>query len=371
MKIGVLTLPFNNNYGGYLQAIALMETLRRLGHQPVIIYRRNNTASFLKRIKFFALGIRGVFNNKKKHPFWVDSEKVFRYRGKEMIPFAKKYLKDITPPIYSEEKLRGLAEEYDAFIVGSDQVWRPIYVPGIEDYFFQFLGASDKKRIAYAASFGNTSPEYTEDQIAICGELLKQFTAVSLREESGKEVFSKFNWNYSEAKVVLDPTLLINKEFYMTMLDNTSGVSKGKLFCYILDSNMDTEEIEKRIVENQRLTSSYILNKANWESRNYVMPSIQSWLDGFYTSEYVLTDSYHGTVFAIIFNKPFVVYANKRRGIDRFKSLLGFFHLEDKLVTDPSMIDQALLVPIDWQEVNRRLLDGREQSISFLKSSLA
>ena len=86
----------------------------------------------------------------------------------------------------------------------------------------------------------------------------------------------------------------------------------------IVENNSDTEEIERRIVDSQGFPPSYVIDKTKWETRNYVMPPIEVWLNGFASSEYILTDSYHGTVFAIIFNKPFVVYANKRRGVDRF-----------------------------------------------------
>lgn len=370
MKIGILTLPFNNNYGGYLQAIALTEILRKLGHHPVIINRRNNPVSFKSKIKIFALGIRGLINKKKPHPFFADSEKVFYRRGENMIPFAKKYLQNITQPIFSAQELCNYREEFDAFIVGSDQVWRPIYVPEVEDFFFRFLGSSNKKRIAYAASFGNTTPEYTDTQILECGELLKQFTAVSLREESGKDVMSNFKWNYPNTQIVLDPTLLMDRDYYIKMINNPTLNSTGKLFCYILDRNPVTDEAEKRIVGCQRLEPIYILDRTKWETRHYVMPSIQEWLYGFYTSDYILTDSYHGTVFSIIFNKPFVVYANKRRGIDRFETLLRYFNLENRLVMDLSDIDIALASPVDWSDVRSRLQTGREHSINFLKASL-
>lgn len=370
MKIGILTLPFNNNYGGYLQAIALSETLRTIGHHPVIINRRNNPISFKKKIKYFALGIRGLINKNKKHPFLTSSEKVFYHKGQKMIPFAKKYLKDLTPPIYSSQDLKKYSDEFDAFIVGSDQVWRPIYVPDIEDFFFRFLDNSHKKRIAYAASFGNSTPEFNNAQIIDCGELLKKFNAVSLREESGKDVISNFNWHYQDIKIVLDPTLLVEKEQYVKMIGNTTIDVKNKLFCYVLDSNEHTLEIERILGNIYCLTPVYLLDRTGWKKRKYVMPSIQDWLNGIYSSDFVFTDSYHGTVFSIIFNKPFVVYANKIRGIDRFKTLLHFFNLENRLITEPSQINKKIATAIDWKDVNDRLQRGREQSLDFLKSSL-
>lgn len=370
MKIGILTLPFNNNYGGYLQAIALMEVLRRLGHEPTLINRRRNPASLKKKLKVFALGVRGVIISGKKHPFFLDTEKNFYRKGKNMIPLADKYLRPKTAPIYSHEELLKYGNEFDAYIVGSDQVWRPIYVPDIKEFFFDFVKRPNAKIISYAASFGNSSPEYSMEEVSACRKLVKRFSTVTLREESGEHVFNNLGFKCDKVHIVLDPTMLLSKDFYMQMTE-AAQKGKGGLYCYVLDCNEKVTQIVDMVSKEKNLKPYYILDRNKWESKSYVMPSIEDWLYGFINADFVITDSFHGTVFSIIFNKPFVVCTNDRRGNERFKSLLSIFNLNNRLVSCLTDAVKIASIGINWKDVNEKLEQKKDFSTRILKESLS
>ncbi len=369
MKIGILTLPFNNNYGGYLQAIALMEVLKQLGHNPTIISRRRNKPSFKRKIHYFLLGIRGLLIPSKRQPFFLDNEKVFYHRGCKMIPFVDRYLQPRTPSLFSYSQIEQYGSQFDAYIVGSDQVWRPIYVPDIKEFFFSFVKEPDSRKIAYAASFGTNDPEFSEEDKEECKRLIKTFSAVSLREESGKTVFNKLGFSYDRISVVLDPTMLLPTDFYYSIM----GTCKSKsceLFCYILNNDEMINKLIKIVSSDMKVLPYYILDK-NWERKKYIMPSIEEWLCGIANAKFIVTDSYHGTVFSILFNKEFITIGNKRRGNDRFFSLLNKFGLLDRFVLDSKNFSDAYSKKINWKSVNNILANERVMSIQFLKNSLS
>lgn len=369
IRVGILTVPFNNNYGGFLQAYALMKVLKDLGCQPYIIMRRHNLIryglatktkiiikSFLKAFKYQNLHIL-------RHPF----ESHYFIQGKEMQRFVDNHIKPQTSYFYSWEKLRKkLKNRFDAIIVGSDQVWRSIYVPGIENYFFSFAKEWDIRKVAYAASFGTTRPEYTEKEIKSCGSLLKLFDSVSVRELGALQVFNKFNWNVEGVKIVLDPTLLLDKTDYESII-RPKRQDVSYLFAYVLDKTFEKEIAIQNICDSLHLDIKSI---ANIQKGNISLPSIEEWLEYVSEAQYTVTDSFHGMVFSIIFHTPFVVLVNKERGADRFESLLNMLDLKNRLCYDLSEIKEKILSPIDWGYVDFLLQKYRKESIEFLSNSI-
>ena len=199
--------------------------------------------------------------------------------------------------LYSTEELRSECENrFDAYIVGSDQVWRPIYVPNIENFFLDFTKGWNVCRIAYAASFGTITPEYTDVQKVRCGDLIKLFDAISLREQNGLEVFKRNNWNFKEKpSTVLDPTMLLSHDYYSSLIKNKTSESKGKIFTYILDSSEGKDQIIKEVSHCKKCKTVSLYN-----SKQQILPSIESWLASFRDSEFVITDSFHSQLSAII-----------------------------------------------------------------------
>lgn len=370
MRIGILTLPFNNNYGGYLQAFALIRFLKLEGHDVTLIYRKHNRRSFTIRFRHLAkamlLGILG----KPHKRFLMDQEVELREKGALIMPFVDKWIFPITKPLYSDRELRKIAKgKFDIVIVGSDQVWRPDYGPQISNYFFDFVDDSVRK-ISYAASFGSDNPKYTPKEKTICASLLSNFEAISVREESGISIINKWNLKSDVSpKVVLDPTMLLGVNSYLPFL-KPDLLSKGKIFCYVLDDSEIASEMIESVSRLQNIEAYHIIDVSKWKKEDYIMPSMESWLSGIYFSNIVITDSFHGTVFSILFNKPFIVYANVDRGLDRFDTLLKVFDLQSRIAKSKEDAIRISNEKINWKQVNLILENKRKESAQFLIDSI-
>lgn len=365
MKIAILTQPLWGNYGGILQNFALQRVLKRLGHKPYTIhyYKQSVTWRFLfEWIKYI---VKCVIRhpNRKYRPRSIRNFVLNRNNG--VAPFVSKHI-DITYPIKGVSKDMISKYNFDAYIVGSDQTWRPVYNWGDRLYYMylDFVEDNDSvKKIAYAASFGVDNWEYSQDQTNKCKELIKKFDAISVREVSGIALCR--DYLNVDAQHLLDPTLLLSADDYRSLIKDKDFGHQGDVCVYILGMTED----------KQRLINDFC-NKNNlcWYQvgallKNGDMPSIESWLAGFDKAKYVITDSFHGSVFSIIFNKPFVSIGNIARGMSRFKSLLEMFNLDNRLVSENDEL--KTITPPNWEAVNAILSEWQEKSINFLKTNLS
>lgn len=382
MKIAILTQPLGKNYGGVLQAYALQQLLQNWGHDTVILDRVDHYPS----CKLFIWRLASLFKclfykYVKKDPYIriispisLDyiTDKRLLYDYSELDLFISKHIIK-TKRIRRSNALRKylLNHGCDLVIVGSDQVWREDYSPCVTDYFGYFLKTKDKVRIiSYAASLGQDTLLISENKKHLCGRLLKGFNAVSVRENSAVTVIRNA-WGI-EPKLVLDPTLLLNKIYYERLIETQERADSNYIFSYILDEASEKMRIINEVSNILRLNVKQILLYPHNEQGNAgKLTSMSKWLSSILDSQFVVTDSYHGCVFAIIFNKPFVVIANKNRGIDRFKTLLGMVNLTNRLIYSISDITETLIKEsIDYAEVERIILENRRDSIKFLKSAL-
>lgn len=373
MKIGVLTLPLHNNFGGILQAYALQKVLRDLGHNAVLIDKSRYVSLGPWYIKYpiyikNAL-LKHILRQKVVVRPDVEINKTTRIIAQHTEPFIDKYIKRIYTRDFSNIK----KNKFDAFIIGSDQVWRPRYFgTRIENAYLDFAKEWDVKRIAYATSFGTDEWEYNDEQTANCAALLKKFNAVSVRESNAVKLCK--NKLCIEAQHLLDPTMLLTKEDYIELFKTAvTPRSEGNLFCYILDKGEKTNSIIDGISKDKVLSPFYVNSRyeepdAPLEER--IQQPVEKWLRAFYDAEFVITDSFHACVFSIIFNKPFIVYGNKERGMARLESLLKLFGLEDRLVSSTLDVNKVLQVPIDWERVNYIHKQKKEESLSFLRKNL-
>lgn len=369
MKIGILSYPLNNNYGCYLQAFALKSVLENWGHYVTYIHRRHTISfSFMYKVKFFIKNLLKIIIHFKKYPLFFNAhvyeDQYMMKQGKYMYPFFEKYINPHTEPLYSTKELKACCEgKFDVIVVGSDQVWRADLLKNIEDYYLVFLEDKDTKRIAYAASFGNCS-KYPNRKMNICGEGYATFDATSVREDDGVTLIKNWGWKGPTPCHVLDPTLLLDRYQYNKLLPKQK--QKDMLFCYILDTSERKERYMQMVSKYLDLKMLNILG--NRERDGFVFPSIETWLQGIRDSKYVVTDSFHGTVFSIIFNVPFSVIPNQKRGLSRFLSLLHMFGLEDRIVKENDL--SIVETPIDWNAVNQKLEERKAFSIEFLQKAL-
>lgn len=339
MKIAILTLPLHANYGGILQCYALQTVLEGMGHQVTVLNRRwpepNAQQRVVRRIASLAKCIVKKYLMGRKDIAlmspWAENYTIYKAEQRKLIEikrFVKEYI-HLTKPLRSSDELREYVEanEVDCIVVGSDQVWREIYGPCIEDYFLGFLPEGDKRvKVTYAASFGTADSPISEDHLKNCIPLAKRFSSISVREQSGMEIMKDIFG--LDTKLHLDPTLLLSAEQYKFPVKD---VEKGCLVSYILDETEDKIAISQEVSKALHLKNKKLRLDATSQD-DVVLPSIEEWLSSFANAEFVVTDSFHGCVFSIINHKPFIAIANKERGLERFTSLLGTFGLMDRLI---------------------------------------
>ena len=372
MRIAIVTLPLHTNYGGILQAYALQTVLEQLGHkvehlQPRVEFPKLHP-SWKMPLVYCKRTFSKFFCGEFKTPIFTHPHKWIR---KYTDAFIAKYINNnfISKEAWNETNVFS----YDAVVFGSDQVWRPRYAYPIERYFGSFLGDLSVKRVAYAASFGTGHNEYSVEQQSNCTKLLKDFTGVSVRENSAvgmcKSMFGV------EAKHVLDPTLLLSKDEYIKLIQDTPK-SKGNLAVYVLDESPEIADFIEGTARKLGLTPFRTNSKVedyNAPIIERLQPPLEQWLRSFYDAELVITDSFHACVFSIIFGKPFICIGNKGRGSARFESLLSMFGLEDRLVVsfdDFEARKENLMKEIDYGRVYAILEKKRQESMSFLQESL-
>lgn len=383
MKIGILTQPLSNNYGGILQAHALQTLLRSMGHEPEIINRQSAyppaslvARRFLSLIKCVIR--RYVLGNKNvniSNPFYENYtlDKGWTFDCSELSAFIDNEIRQ-SRPLRSSEAVAKYAkkQQFDCFIVGSDQVWREKYSSCITDYFLGFLPDDYKaKRIVYGASFG-TEHDPIPSKLDECVKLARQFDAISVREESGvrlmKEIFGL------DARLVLDPTLLMDAGHYRALIKK-EDVKKSGVVSYILDETAEKQNIIDDVTNKVgSIYTRILLFPFRNRCENPKSVSISQWLAAIDNADFVVTDSFHGCVFSIIFKKKFVAIGNKERGLDRFISLLGRLGLQDRLVCSLEEFEcrkDALMTAPDYAAVDLKLDNWRKDSLDFLNKALS
>lgn len=355
MKIGILTQHFMLNYGGIIQNYALQQVLLKLGHEPLTFEHDtcySRTRWLLRTVKQ-VLRTRS-FNNLPLYPIYKG-----RIGNKNFIRFVLKHIKSV--PV--KDFVPSLTTQYgiDAYIVGSDQVWRPAFNlgPRLGNMFLDF--ADDKvRKLSYAASFGCKEWEYTKGQELTCSKLAKSFNAISVRETSGVEL-CKQHFGV-DATLVIDPTLLLSKEDYEKVCVDIP--LKGKhIFVYSLVVSDKVLAVASSVSEKTGL--AIVVKQAGDKVEKE--DSIEEWFAEFRDAEYVVTDSFHGMAFSIIFNKPFAIVMNPSGGNDRYISLLSQLGLMDRIINDELIPNME---SVNWDEVNQKLSVIRQDSFEFLEKHL-
>jgi len=363
MKVQILTQPLGHNYGGLLQAYAMQRHLTVLGCEVTTVNRRH----VVKHVKR-PLKERIKITAKKAIQFGIGQgtgsllQRLETFRDTRLA---------MSPAIYSDAAMRRHfeADRPDAYVVGSDQVWRPKYSPGIGNFFLDFVddAAPAPRRIAYSASFGVDAWEYSREETELCAPLAQKFDAVSVRETSAVALCRDHLG--INAKATLDPTLLLDRAEYDTLIADCSGSAKdGEVVTYFLDASEQKKAVEAKVRDILGCRSFSILPEG---PKVRLYPSVECWLKYVSTARFVVTDSFHGAVFSILFNRPFLVIGNRSRGLARFTSILTQFGLAHRLVEAPDAVTPALVeAPIDWEAVNARHGALKADSAAFLKDSL-
>lgn len=380
MKIGIVTQPLKTNYGGNLQNFALQKVLIKNGFTPKTIDWATPCISNVRRV----LGnIKTSFSHyleKGNNRELLLSEKDYSSIAGNFLYFQNKYISKTNIKRSSEDFVAEAKQgNYDAFIVGSDQVWRRGYNYFSNEMFLSFTSDLDVRRISYAASFGKDNWEFSSEVTQKYSELLKKFNLVTVREKSAIALCKKHLG--VEAQLVLDPTLLLEKADYLELINTENEpISKGNLFCYLLDSDVNKSLFVKKTARETGLEPFELLPKYKGAGLNYSSlychledcryPTVTAWLRAFIDSEMTIVDSFHGMVFSVLFNKPFWVIENAHRGNTRFSSFLELVGLQNRMIGVNNIHNVDVLEPINWDIVNDNIANQKLKSLKLLFSSL-
>lgn len=366
-----------NNYGTSLQGYAMIKKIQQLGYDVEIInYIKQFT--LLDKIKWVINSYRcGLGRNikVKKQSLPVDYVRNIGIRTAAVDAYKEKKLLPLFHDYRGYEALSNGSKNYDVVVVGSDQVWIPT---GLPTKFYNLLFVDDNvRKVAYASSFG--VQEIPDFQKKATGAYLDRFYKIGVREKRGKEIVDALS--HQTAQVVADPTLLLSREEWEEEI--ASSVINDKepyMFCYLISENEDARAKATELAKQKGLKIICIRHLEKYravddtygdEAPYNVGPN--EFVKYIRNAEYVVTDSFHCTVFSHIFHKNFLTFYRSSAGknarnsrIDSLISVLG--SSKNKLYAVGSM--KGIDAEVNWNTVDENLSKLRESSMNFLKEAL-
>lgn len=372
MKIYTLTynFPDGDNYGQILQCFALIRFLRNLGHEAYWLqYTQSNwrkTTIWNQLLRYLKVifqpyriyqKIQDVKEISKQIDYCKRHDRRFRDFNRQYIPCS--LMK------YNTKELLRNPPSADAFICGSDQIWAN-YDPG---YFLSFV-SHNSKRIAYAPSTGGR--ETTKESKMLMQKALESFDFVSCREQSGVNLCNELG--RMDAKVVDDPTFLLSDVDYRFFSSNSNKIKDGQrpyIMLYLLGSKIDigVDSIIE-FAKNNGYELKYVASQGRYDEYSKIDATIEEWIELIDKAEYVITNSFHGTVFAIIFNKPFLTIplVGKLSTTNvRIYDLLNKYQLANRIFGGDFL---KLFSPIDFSYFNQIVAKDRISAINLFNSIL-
>lgn len=330
-NINIMNFWWVSNYGALLTAYAIQSLIDKLGYNPLLIdnsYKHNELIS-----KNFA-------KNFEQH-YLKTSNKVILYKD-----------------------FNNLNTSSNIFITGSDQILRPIAAKERLPQYLQDFVSINSKKITMAASFAvdkKTLLNETDTQILENMKIsLKSFDFISVREKSGVEICKElFN---VDAEWIIDPVFIIDKSNYNELIKNSTQNFSNKIVSYVLDPHKEYNKVYKHL---EKKYNRKIIKTA------YSDISVENWLASIKNCEFLITDSFHGMCFAIIFNKPFICITNQKRGATRFESILEMLNIENQCINNINEIyEKDCIFKVDYEKVNQRIAEEAQRGLDFLKKAL-
>lgn len=371
-KCGMVTL-YDDNYGTCLQAYALYVKIKEFGYEPTIIrYSRgekqgNNVSGAKKKIsRLMEISPKVLIN-------YFFSYNMIRDRKTGFARFRDQFLTFTQTTNYRNDLDDSLAGAFDGYVCGSDMIWSEEFVEDWNYFFMQFV--PKEKRISYAPSFGKN--EISEQNHSLCDRLLREMKYLSCREEAGVAMIKReFGL---EARQVLDPTLLMTKEEWDSIVkEKDRWIEEKYTLTYVFGGMGGTRlKIFEQIKEKRWGIHKVIPMNRSQYNRNAVKGVLGpiEFLRLYRNAEFIITDTFHGMIFALIYEKPFVVLEREDKGhwakySDRMTSTLKMLGLEERYINHNSNIPDSFK-QIDYNKVGSILQQKREESLEYLKSSLA
>lgn len=366
MKIALITRHAITNYGSLLQAFATQKVIENLGHECEIIDYIRNDESYKNNEKTL-LKNKPEWNNNlfKKFLYLLIRQPESVIAGKKFEQERKQYL-NLTKRYVTIEQLKGDKPKADIYMTGSDQVWGPMGNGSYDESYCLSFTDTDDKRIAYAASFGRTN--MNSEVISFFKQWLQRYNFVTVREESAFEILQKIG---IQSKKVIDPTLLLDNTFWKKYMKPTN-IRKDYILVYQLHNDKRVGQYAQKVANIMnlpliRVSSSF--HQITREGKFVWCPEVGKFLTYIKNAKFMITDSFHGTAFAINFNVPFVeVLPNNKTGT-RNINILKMLNLSDRILENDN--DFSLIYKdLDYFDVNKTLGYKRIESIEILKEML-
>lgn len=378
-KIGLVSVH-NPNYGSLLQTYALQTYLNEIGvNNEIILYTKKNDLRQIRRLMNVQLVLmkwRVVYRDIYCRFFYPDIAKSFSLRMKAFENFKKKYFK-FSPNHIGWKDLLTTNQDYDTFIIGSDQVWNPINIG--TDFFNLLFTEDDKYRISYASSFGVSS--IPTSQIKKTKHYLERIQCLSTREKSGLEIIKRLTGR--NAELVCDPTLLVDKNLWDRLKGKNRFISEKYIFCYFLGNNPEHRAFANRfkeytgykIVALQHL-DELILSDITFADIKPFNVGPEEFVNLISNAEFILTDSFHGTIFSLLYHKRFFTFSRFESSTQastnsRISSLLELVGVRDHYIKATASIENCLKLNINYDEVDNKIDSIRRKSREYLRTSLA
>ena len=347
--IGVIGFWYGANYGSILNGYATYKILKSFGCSPLMINKPNAAPD--------------------------DRELNDTHNARFVRKF---YDKDDVSPCYSYERMHELNQLCDGFCTGSDQTFN--YNLSFNMSTFLNFAADNKRKISFAASFGHADDKTPQDKKEEIGNLLRRYDAISVREQSGVKICQSYGVKADE---VLEPVFCIDESNYINLAEQSKfNESEPYILTYILDPTPAKRKAILFYAEKLGFKSVNILDgvSSKFDKNKAILdlPNIlndvhaEDFIKAYMNASFVITDSFHGSAFAIMFNKPFISINNFSRGATRFGELLGKFNLMHRLIPDPANIpeDEKYLESVNFAHANDVILTERKRTIDWLKNAV-
>lgn len=381
--IGLVTCYFHHNYGSMLQAYATEMIMQQMGlpfqtiacKAPINYMQENKFLYIIKKLLIadwkMRLGKMKIERAKKENPMFA---KNWEIRNKAFDQFAETFF-HVSPYCKNREELTKMAENYSAFLVGSDQLWR---TDSVEHGYYTLEWVPDHiRKIAYSTSIG--VKEVPWFQVEKNKRFMNRFDHIALREQSACDLVYKLTGR--KVPVVLDPTLLFTGDQWLE-IQQQEPLTNGKyIFCYLLGDNPLQREFIKtvkektgyKIVALQQLDDYIPSDEGFADEAPYVGP--REFLNYIRNAEFVFTDSFHCSVFSILYKKNFFTFSRFAEGAKqstntRIDNLLHITGLEDRRMTKDKTVDGVINYNGSFDGVDARLNAYRKSSMEYLHNAL-
>lgn len=369
MKIGLVSIHAAHNYGSVLQAYALQEKLREFSDDVEIINYRPEYFEY--QYKLFSLKVykryKGI-KSKILHFGW----RILKFRQRYIK--YKKFEEYISKNYKLSKKYKTYSEllndkmDYDVFFCGSDQIWNTDITEGFDKTFYLGFVGENKIKASYAASLGrkNIDLKYKEEY----KEYLNKFDYISLREASSIEEISKFT--NKPISVMIDPTLLMDKQFWNKIANNSKiQIPYPYIFVYILEENDEFVKIVNAISKRLGLRVVSVSKKKRFNNEKIIVDAgPYDFLKLFKEAQFVITNSFHGTVFSLIYEKRNCIIPHKGTG-SRMIDLMNKVGLSDRVLSSAKELDlEKITLDINYQNVELILKEERKKAEEYIKNAI-